>query len=371
MSLDEEIATASKTVIKDGYDMSVGELMSLYRDKELVINPKYQRYFRWDGSQKTKFIESLLLGIPIPPIFVYTAGRKWEVIDGLQRLSTLLEFAGILRDFSDPAQVKLLPPSTLEGTQFLPSLADKRWDESADGAGDGFTDDLKFELKRVRIRVEILKKGSDPLAKFELFQRLNSGGSALSEQELRSCVIVMINEGFHDWAVSLSDDPSFAETTNPTERAVKSQKDLEWVIRYLAFRNVPYKGKGQDVHDYLDAAAMQMASDPQFDRVGEGDVFRRTFTLLKKSLGPEVFKPWDGTRFKGQTSLSAFEFISHGVSRQIDRIEAIGDESQTMIAAKVKALWSDPKFSEYAKAGVRGTTRLSHLLPLAQDYFRP
>ncbi len=95
MSLEEEIAVASKKVIKDGYDMSIGELMSLYRDGELVINPKYQRYFRWDLFQKTRFIESLLLGIPIPPIFVYTtSGRKWELVDGLQRVSTILEFAG-------------------------------------------------------------------------------------------------------------------------------------------------------------------------------------------------------------------------------------------------------------------------------------
>jgi Protein of unknown function DUF262 len=79
MSLQEEIAEASKKVIKDGYDMSIGELINLYRDRELFINPKYQRYFRWDESQKTRFIETLLLGIPIPPIFVYTTGKKWEI----------------------------------------------------------------------------------------------------------------------------------------------------------------------------------------------------------------------------------------------------------------------------------------------------
>ena len=110
MSLEDEITNASKKVVKDGYDMSIGELMSLYRDRELIINPKYQRYFRWDISQKTKFIESLLLGIPIPPIFVYTtSGRKWELVDGLQRMSTIFEFAGILRDPSDPLRRRSCP----------------------------------------------------------------------------------------------------------------------------------------------------------------------------------------------------------------------------------------------------------------------
>ena len=84
--LEQQIETASRQIVSDGYDMSVGELISLYKEKELIINPSYQRLFRWEESQKTKFIESLLLGIPIPPIFVFQkADGIWELIDGLQR----------------------------------------------------------------------------------------------------------------------------------------------------------------------------------------------------------------------------------------------------------------------------------------------
>ena len=151
MSLEDEIATASKKVVKDGYDMSIGELMSLYRDRELIINPKYQRYFRWDISQKTKFIESLLLGIPIPPIFIYTtSGRKWELVDGLQRMSTIFEFAGILRDPSDPEEKKVLPPSELEGTTLLPSLLNKRWEsisESVEDESNALTEEQRIDYQ--------------------------------------------------------------------------------------------------------------------------------------------------------------------------------------------------------------------------------
>src|SRR5450759_2271347 len=125
MMLDSEIQEARKQVVSDGYEMSFGEVMSLYQGQEIVINPDFQRLFRWDLSRKTRFIESLLLGIPIPPIFVYQdESGIWELIDGLQRLSTVLEFAGILRD-ADGAAVE---PSVLEGTRFLPSLAGKRWE---------------------------------------------------------------------------------------------------------------------------------------------------------------------------------------------------------------------------------------------------
>ena len=66
MSLDTEIQKARKEIVADGYEMSFGEMMNLYRDEELIINPSFQRLFRWDPVRKSRFIESLLLGIPIP-----------------------------------------------------------------------------------------------------------------------------------------------------------------------------------------------------------------------------------------------------------------------------------------------------------------
>src|SRR5437764_14911019 len=106
--------------------MSIGELMSLYKDEELDIHPEFQRFFRWSLKQKSRLIESLLLGIPIPQIFVaQRADGVWDVVDGLQRLSTIFEFAGILLD----EEKKKLPPLTLESTTYLPSLGHRRWDD--------------------------------------------------------------------------------------------------------------------------------------------------------------------------------------------------------------------------------------------------
>jgi uncharacterized protein with ParB-like and HNH nuclease domain len=104
--LDEQIAKARKEIAADGYEMSVGELLNLYRDNELIIHPDYQRLFRWSELQKTRFIESLLLGIPVPPIFVFqTQKGAWELIDGLQRLSTIFEFVGVLKGREDEEEI--------------------------------------------------------------------------------------------------------------------------------------------------------------------------------------------------------------------------------------------------------------------------
>ena len=79
--------------------MSIGELANLYRDEEIDVHPEFQRLYRWSDYQKTKLIESVMLNIPIPQIYVsQNEEGVWDVIDGVQRLSTIFQFMGILKD---------------------------------------------------------------------------------------------------------------------------------------------------------------------------------------------------------------------------------------------------------------------------------
>ncbi len=174
-TLQSEIDRKRKEIRSDSYSMSVGEWISLYQQGDIEIYLEFQRLFRWSESQKTKFIESILLGIPIPPIFVYQLQSGiWQVIDGLQRLSTIYQFVGILKDEDG----KLIPPLTLQGTEYLPSLAGKIWkdEEHPSGSIKGFTPNQRLLLKRAKMGVNILMQSSNPSAKYELFQRLYTGG---------------------------------------------------------------------------------------------------------------------------------------------------------------------------------------------------
>jgi uncharacterized protein with ParB-like and HNH nuclease domain len=163
--------------------MSIGELINLYRDRELDIHPEFQRFFRWSDEQKSRFIESLLLGIPIPSMFVQQReDGVWDVIDGLQRLSTIFQLVGLLRDEED----QLVPPLELQGTRYLPSLQDKHWEENG-GNGQGLNREQQLIIKRSKLDIKIVLRESDESSKYELFQRLNTGGSSLSDQELRNC----------------------------------------------------------------------------------------------------------------------------------------------------------------------------------------
>ena len=164
--LVSEIADRAKEIHTDAYPMSIGELTSIYKDGELDIHPEFQHFFRWSPLQKSKFIESILLGIPIPSIFVsQREDGVWDVVDGVQRLSTIFEFTGVLRDKSGQP----VPSSTLVGTEYLPGLQDRVWDD--DSHPDvSFPAPLQLDFKRRKLDLKIVKKESDPNAKLDLFR---------------------------------------------------------------------------------------------------------------------------------------------------------------------------------------------------------
>ncbi|AYM75476.1 DUF262 domain-containing protein [Janthinobacterium agaricidamnosum] len=368
MALTDEIQATRKRVVTDGYEMSLGEIINLYKDGELVIDPVFQRLFRWGDERKTRFIESLILGIPIPPIFVYQdENGVWELIDGLQRLSTVLQLTGDLKG----ERAEQLGPLVLNGTRFLPSLDKKRWKESAAGADDGIGQALQIEMKRARIRVEILKADSDVAAKFELFQRLNTGGAGLSEQEVRNSMAVSLNREFYNWLMERSVDVSFLKTTDQTDVAIESQTGVELALRFFAFRNVPYVA-GLDVHEYLDDALIKMATDESFNMDSEKEVFSKTFKFLDDALGNMAFKRWNGATFSGKFLISVFEVMATGVSLNLEQIEAMSPaDRHTFLNEVARRLWVTDAFTQSSGAGIRGTTRLSRLLPLAAILLNP
>ncbi|MHC5734724.1 DUF262 domain-containing protein, partial [Nostoc sp.] len=87
--IDEKIGE----VRTESLDLSFGEIVNLYSSKELVIQPEYHRLFRWTDEQKSRLIESIILELPIPQIFVIeTSDAIFELIDGLQRVSSVIQF---------------------------------------------------------------------------------------------------------------------------------------------------------------------------------------------------------------------------------------------------------------------------------------
>jgi Protein of unknown function DUF262 len=271
MSLMTEIEAAQRTVTTDSYQMSIGEIVNMYKDGELIISPVFQRLFRWELSQKSRLIESILIGIPLPSIFVYEMpSGKWELVDGLQRVSTLLEFMGILQDPDNQQK----PPSILEATKYLPSLHNVVWEEN-EGIPDApvpeqnaLPKNLQLTIRRSRISVEILKRPSDAHTKYELFQRLNGGGSIANAQELRNCIIVMVDEHFFARLRERSAWDVFAKLFHISEDQKEQQRDIEFLTRFLVYRYIPYDGK-LDVEEYIDGGIIEIAERGVFDTMAD------------------------------------------------------------------------------------------------------
>jgi uncharacterized protein with ParB-like and HNH nuclease domain len=180
--------------------MSLGEIVSLYRSRKLVIHPAYQRLFQWNESQKTLFIESVLLGLAVPPIFVFQRKNgTWELLDGLQPVMTLLQLTGdLLSEEGQPIESLVLA-----GTPLLPALAGMSWlgpnpEEDDDDDYDqpdpnskAFSIQMRLDVRRARIHVEILRNECGQEVKLALFQRLNSNGWKLGQKDIRQAGIAM------------------------------------------------------------------------------------------------------------------------------------------------------------------------------------
>jgi hypothetical protein len=180
--LKDEIDEAKRTVSTDTVQITIGEVANMYSSAELNILPEFQRLFRWPEERKAAFVESILIGIPIPPAFVFEKENgTWELIDGLQRISTVLEFMGLLKDL-DTGKFR---HSKLLGTKYLPSLEGVVWQDAENGAKN-LDRPLQLFFRRHRIDFQILKHPSDPKTKYDLFQRLNRGGAYANEQEVRT-----------------------------------------------------------------------------------------------------------------------------------------------------------------------------------------
>lgn len=373
MSIDilkKEVEENRKKISTDGFKISLGEINSMYKDDEIIVNPDFQRYFRWNDLQKSRLIESILLGIPVPPIFVSQRDDgKWEVIDGLQRLSTILQFMGTLKDPQGNRYKQLV----LQKTKLIPSLENAVW-EKISGQSDVYElpQDLKLFIKRASITVEVIKKESDAASKYELFQRLNTLGSSLSDQEVRNCLLIMLNRNVFNWLEDLSKMPEFKDSLSITERALNERYESELALRLFSVRAQTFNDEWlkKDVSDVITDAAVELSQDTAFDLVATKSKFEKTFKYIFEKSEDRAFRRYNPTkqRFEGAFLVSAFECIAVGVYENIDQILATPTYN---LEDKIKNLWSLPEFTNQLEHGVRAVQRTSVLVPLGKRHFVP
>ena len=372
MSLDQEIAHRRTEIHSDGYPMSIGELINLYRDGELDIHPEFQRFYRWSDEQKSRLIESILLGIPIPSIFVsQREDGVWDVIDGLQRLSTIFQLVGHLKDDNG----EKLSPLALKRTKYLPSLEGKKWQDDDPEKSIGTANQLI--IRRSKIDVKIILRESSESSKYELFQRLNTGGSQLSDQEIRNAILVMVNPDAYRWISELAQDNDFQTCVPLSDRALRERYDLELVTRFVVFRSLPeqYLSSVGDLREFLTDRIVDLAQSSDFEKskATEEEAFRFTFSRLAGSLGEDSFRKYDPDRNRhlGGFLISAFEPVAMGLGYNYQSYADNPGVRMPDLRKVSRDLWSDNAFLEHSGSGVGLSSRIRANIPLGRRLLAP
>ena len=296
--LMQQLGEQRRTVDFDTYDMQVQELLRQLEGRQISVSPAYQRQFRWDDERCSELIESLLLGIPIPNLFMATNDEDltWEVVDGVQRLSTMVKFAG-----DDQLRQRLGLGDSLR-------LVDLQKLKAFDGYTFGeLPSAVRQHFNTRPLKVVTLNDKSDKILRIDLFERLNTGGVELTDQEIRDCVFY---GEFSDMLDGLAGNKSLATVLKLTAKQEKDGTRKECVLRFFAYLD-RYKKFVHSVKDFLDDY-MRDASE-SFSHAIRAREFVEVMAQLAVVFPHGLQRP----NRKGRTSLVLFEGVAVGAALAI------------------------------------------------------
>lgn len=272
--LEEQLAEERKKVDVGSVSFSVREIVRMFEEGELSIASSYQRKYRWSEEVASTFIESVFLGLPIPPIFVATNDNfQWEVVDGLQRISTLIMFIS-----SSEEQLRMIGKQSSLKLKGLGKLSQLNGISLAE-----MPIAIQRYFGRQPLQLISLTDKSDKRVRYDLFERLNSGAISLTAQEVRSAVY----EGdFINLAEELSNFPQFNSLLKLQEINQHDGTAAEQVIKFFAYKNSRVKFDG-GVKSFINNFTEE--SNKSFDHAREREIFKETFTTLAQFLNDGPF----------------------------------------------------------------------------------
>ena len=350
MDISSEIQKYRQEIKSERMDMSFGEIINMYRDKEIIISPEYQRAFRWDEQRQSDFIESILLGIPFPSIFVATnPDGKWELIDGLQRVSTVLSFFNELKDEDGNPYpkngLKLVEGSMLKGLK--------------DITIDTLPLEYKLKIKRTPCRVEIILKESEFKMRYELFKRLNTGGEGLSRQEIRNCIFRGLDSRYSEFVAELAQDSIFREIVNISVSNEEKMYYEELVLRYLTLKNKGTRYSQSNIQDYMDDYLESRCKE--FNEVQmemDKALFLNIIKILEKLKDENIFKL--GRRY---FTTSMYDAIMLSLSERTVDLESINIEQ---LGEKIVELKANEDFKKYVGSASSNPTSITNKVKIAK-----
>lgn len=354
--IEQAIEEKVGEVRTDAFDLSFGEIISLYKatPREFEIAPDFQRYFRWSEEQQSRLIESILLELPIPQIFVIeNENGVIELIDGLQRISSVIHFI-------DPALLAEPnnTPLVLQGCDIITELDDKSF--------EALPMSLRLRIKRSSVRAVVIKRQSTPNLRYSMFKRLNTGGSELLPQEVRNCTSRMAGPAgsdFYNFIQKCAKHPDFMDCTD-TLASIDQRQDEELVLRFFALKNAQELFKGH-VQDWLDDYMEQVIFGRRpFHYDEEEGAFTRLFRYIRATAGDGAFVKYRDGNPIGGLAPAYFEAVSVGIWRTLDEIEAT--VATGTVKAKIIECLQSEDFRAQVGPGANSMSKLRRRIEIIQ-----
>lgn len=269
----DEVRREARYVVTD---FSVELVVSKFKDEAEaegdIYVPEYQRSLAWNEEQSSYFLESLILRVPVPPVFLYDVEGRLEIVDGSQRIRTLVRFA---RDgFALTGLEKL---DILNGYCFsdLPPSVQRR-------------------LNNTPIRSFVLDQGTDESTRVELFRRLNTSGKRLEDAEIRKGVY---RGPFLDLVIECASSELFKSLTPQMAKGVDARSERQELVTRFFIYSDRYTAFRHDVRKFLDANMDDLNKSATDDRLRQmRQEFIATMEFIRKYYSQAFYRPEGGRR---------------------------------------------------------------------------
>lgn len=279
---------------------TIGQLVDMLEYDEILV-PEYQRIPNlWDNKKKSRFIESLILNLPIP-LFYFDEGedKKWRVIDGLQRISTLEHF--ILGDKKNIIG-KNKQPLRLENLEFKKEFNNFLWID--------LPKDVQRRILTYQVTINLIGKGTPNQVKYNIFSRINQGGIELTAQEIRSALF----QGYQlDFLKKLISNQTTAGKAflKATYKSISPnrQEDLDFATRFISFYLLGYENYTPDMEAFLNSGTRAIPADTKKQQ----DIlksFEQSMLLTYEIFGKNAFRKIVAGNKRSQINKSLFELFS-------------------------------------------------------------
>lgn len=304
---------------------------ALRRPGWMKLRPSYQRRPRWDRERQSRLIESFIMNIPVPPLFVYESDlAKYEVMDGQQRISAIFEF------YTNRYK--------LEGLQQWPELNGRIYDTLPSETRKGL--DRRSIAYIVLLKESASTTEEEALLRQQVFERLNTGGVILSHQEIRNSLYqgkfndllltVARNSIFRSaWGVQQYSEEEERQLSDELakNRSYVMMRDVEIALRFFALRHAEQYQRG--MKGFLDLYMVRARSFTDEDIAFLKALFEKTMELGHSIYGDLLFRPWDpkADQWADKAQVAFSDAVVVGLSRHLSEGDQLREKREAVIAA--------------------------------------